>query len=70
MDWIRSLFSSQPGLDRVNPVGIALLCVGAIVALFFANGMEKQQGRITGRVIAWKIGGLIVACIGALIAIN
>lgn len=66
MDFIRGLFSSQPGLERVKPLGIVLMVVGAIPALFV-----KQKGSaVTGRVLACKIGGLIVACIGALIAIG
>ena len=70
MDFIRSLFSSQPGLDRIAPAGIVLMVVGAAAALFLANMLEKRDGKLTGRVIACKIGGLIVACIGALIAMN
>lgn len=70
MDFIRSLFSSRPGLDRITPAGIVLMVVGAAAALFLANVLEKRDGRLTGRVIACKIGGLIVACIGAMIAMN
>ena len=70
LDFIRSLFSSRPGLDRISPAGIVLMVVGAAAALFAANALQKRDGRLTGRVIACKLGGLLLACIGALIAIR
>lgn len=66
MDFIRGLFSSQPGLDRINPLGIVLMVVGAALALF----VRQKDAAVTGRYIACKVGGLIIACIGALIAIS
>ena len=66
MDFIRGLFSSQPGLDRINPLGIVLMVVGAALALF----VRQKDSSVTGRYIACKVGGLIIACIGALIAIS
>lgn len=66
MDFIRGLFSSQPGLERVNPLGIVLMVAGAILALF----AKPKDSAATGRVIVCKVGGLVVACIGALIAIG
>lgn len=66
MDFIRGLFSSQPGLERVNSLGIVLMVAGAILALF----ARQKDSAATGRVIACKVGGLVVACIGALIAIG
>lgn len=70
MDLIQGLFSSQPGLDRVNPLGIVLMVAGAVIALFVSGRLEKRDGSVTGRVIACKIGGMLAACIGALIAMN
>jgi hypothetical protein len=70
LDFIRGLFSSQPGLDRVNPLGIVLMVVGAVIALLVSGRLEKRDGSITGRVIACKLGGLVIACVGALIAIS
>ena len=48
MDFIRGLFSSQPGLDRINPLGIVLMVVGAALALFvlfypLASGAEVPR---------------------------
>ena len=70
MDFIQGLFSSQPGLDRVNPLGIVLMVAGAAIALFVSGRLEKRDGSVTGRVAACKIGGLVIACLGALVAMN
>ena len=70
MDFIRGLFSSQPGLERVSLPGIVLMVVGAALALFVSGTLEKRDGAVSGRVVACKVGGLVIACIGALIAIS
>lgn len=69
MDWIRGLFSAEPGLDRVQPAGIVLMVVGAIVALFAAGALEKRTENGRHAAMLCRVGGLVLACVGALIAI-
>lgn len=70
MDWIRGLVSSRPGLDRVQPAGLILMVVGACIALFVSNALEKRAAVDRRLVPLCRVGGLVLACIGALIAIS
>ena len=66
-EWISNLFSSSPGLDRVNPSGLIVMGVGLAVAIaggVFFRGEAGQKKSLAARLVA-----LIIAAAGALIAI-
>lgn len=68
MDFIQNLFSSAPSLNRLNPVGIALMVIGVISALPLSALAEKRGGNMSGMAVPLKILGLLLACAGALLA--
>ena len=69
MDWIRGLFSAQPGLNRVQPAGLVLMVAGAIAAIFVSSALEKRA--VDRRwILLCRLGGLMLACVGALVAIH
>ena len=69
MDWIRGLFSAQPGLNRVQPAGLVLMVAGAIAAIFVSSALEKRAA--DRRMIQLcRMGGLALACVGALVAMR
>lgn len=68
MDWIRGLFTSAPGLDRLRPVGLILMVAGAAAAWFVAGALERRFGERSAPALLCRVGGLLLACAGALIA--
>jgi len=63
---LAGLFSSAPGLERVHPVGLIVLVIGAVAALAGGAFFKSEEDR--GKALLVRLGGLAVAIAGALIA--
>ena len=66
-EWISGLFSSAPALDRANLPGLIVLALGLVVAV--AGGIAFRGEENRGKSLKVRLIGLIVAAVGALIAI-
>ena len=65
-DGLAGLFSSAPGLERVNPIGLIVLIAGAVAALAGGAFFKKDEDRNKAMLV--RLGGLAAAITGALIA--
>ena len=68
---IRGFFSSPPGLDRVNILGLIVLAVSVLVAAF-AGRLARlfPEEKRDGAKIGFKIVSLGICIVGAIIAIR
>lgn len=66
-EWITGLFSSAPSLERVDPIGLIVLILGAGLALFADGFFPKAEAR--KKALLTRLGGLAACVAGTLIAI-
>ena len=66
-DGLAGLFSSAPGLERVNLIGLTVLAVGVIVGLAGGAFFKKEADREKAMLV--RMGGLAAAIAGALVAL-
>lgn len=69
-EYIKGLFSSNPGIERVNPFGLIVMAIGVIVTLF-ANKLaalifkdKQNQG-----FFVLKLASILICVAGFIIAV-
>jgi len=77
MELLKKVFSSAPGIDRINLWGAFIMLLGVICALWgdkilirFIKKRNKQQKDPSNAGIAVKLAGVAVCAVGAFIAIR
>lgn len=69
-EWLNHAFSGGVSLARVNPAGIALIAVAVILNVaarpISKKWPENRQNRMCS---IFKLGALLVCCVGAAVAI-
>ena len=66
-EWIRGLFSAAPDVGRANTIGLIVLGLGLVIAVFGAVRFRGEENR--NRSLACRLIGLTVTAVGTLIAI-
>ena len=61
-EWVDALFSSAPGLQRANPIGLIVLGMGAVIGIFGGHWTKKHP-------LAVQLAGLGIAIVGTFIAL-
>ena len=70
VEWIKGLFSSAPGLSRVNPVGLIVMALALLLTLFSGKIARKFEGEEKGKVfLILKLSSLVICIAGFVIAI-
>lgn len=69
-DGIKGLFSSNPGIDRVNILGLIVLLISVLVAAFAGKiAQHFPEEKRDGAKIGFKLLSLGICIIGVIIAI-
>ena len=69
-DFINGLFSSNPGIERVNPIGLIVMAIGVLTTLF-ANKLAElifKDNQNRGFFVI-KLASILICVAGFIIAV-
>ena len=69
-DFINGLFSSNPGIERVNPIGLIVMAVGVLITIF-ANKLAEAifKDKQNHGFFMIKLASILICVAGFIIAV-